>query len=66
MMGASIGLLFAVLLILFGLCIVVTAAAWLPAWPRRQAEDALASAAGLSLTAGRSWLSGSWRLMAAR
>ena len=33
MIGASIGLLVAVLLILFGLCVVVTAAAWLPDLP---------------------------------
>jgi hypothetical protein len=33
MMGALIGLLGAVLLILFGLWVVVTAAAWLPDLP---------------------------------
>jgi hypothetical protein len=30
MIGASIGLLVAVLVMLFGLCVGVTAAAWLP------------------------------------
>jgi hypothetical protein len=33
MTGASIGLLVAALLLVFGLCVVVTAAAWLPDLP---------------------------------
>ena len=33
MIGASIGLLVAAVLLLFGLCVVVTAAAWLPDLP---------------------------------
>jgi hypothetical protein len=33
MIGASIGLLVAVFLVLFGLCVGVTAAAWLPDLP---------------------------------
>jgi hypothetical protein len=62
-MGPLIGFLGAVLLVLFGLCVVVTAAAWLPDWAPPATRVGIRRRP-FTRRVAYSWLSGSCPMLA--